>query len=157
MIHVVIDTNVPVTANGHARQAGPGCVQACIRRLRDARGQCVLLDSGPGEILKEYRLHLSPSGQPGPGDAWFKWLWTNQANPSRCRQVEITRTDAPRLYEEFPDDPELATFDLNDRKFVAVALASQVDPTIVNAVDSDWADHAQALNRHGVQVEQLCT
>lgn len=59
-------------------------------------------------------------------------------------------------FEEFPGDEELADFDRQDRKFVAVALTSVNDPTILNAVDSDWWDHLEALNNNGVKVEFLC-
>jgi hypothetical protein len=145
---IVIDTNVPVVANGRASQAG-------ITSLLDMReSQRVLLDTG-GLILEEYRRHLSHSGQPGPGDAFFRWLWNNQANPDHCRQVPITPTHGePRGFEEFPDDPDLATFDQSDRKFVAVVIASGEQPPVLNA--ADWWIHRAALNRHGVKPRFLC-
>ena len=56
----------------------------------------------------------------------------------------------------FPEAEDVATFDRSDRKFVAVALVHGGQPPIYNAVDSDWSEHAQALARHGVRVEELC-
>ena len=45
MSAVVIDTNVPVVANGHTVQAGPDCVIACIDALDDAmQKRLILLD-----------------------------------------------------------------------------------------------------------------
>ena len=108
-------------------------------------------------IFKEYRRLLSPSGQPGVGDAFFKWLWDNQANPKRCRQIGITPLAiAIQTLRSFRADPDLATFDAADRKFVAVALASGLNPTILNASDTDWWIHRQPLIRNGLTIEFLC-
>jgi hypothetical protein len=63
---------------------------------------------------------------------------------------------ATRQYHEFPDDPDLANFHSKDRKFVAVALKSNNSPSIFNAVDSDWWDFREALQRHKVPIEFLC-
>lgn len=154
---IVMDTNVAVVANGRTPQAGDRCVGTCIETLLTIRERYRVLLDGPGLILNEYRLNLSPSGQPGPGDAFFKWLWDNQVNPEHCRQVLITQTgDDRRNFEEFPDDPDLADFDPSDRKFVAVALASKEQPPILNAADTDWWEHREALNRHGVEIRFLC-
>ena len=71
------------------------------------------------------------------------------------RQVTITPHEQ-RGFEEFPDDPELARFDRDDRKFVAVALASGTSPPIVNASDRDWWEHREALQVHGIEILFLC-
>jgi hypothetical protein len=153
---VVVDTNVAIVANGHHPPASARCIEACIDALLEAQGGTVLVDDGY-RIFDEYRKHLSHSGQPGVGDAFFKWLWRNQANPTCCRQVSITPTDPDgRGFEEFPDDPALAGFDPSDRKFVAVALASGESPPILNASDSDWWEFRDALGRHGVRTQFLC-
>lgn len=150
-----MDTNVGVVANGRAEQAGPGCVAACITALETIhRDRRIVLDD-QGDILEEYRRHLHPSGQPGPGDAFFKWLWSHQADDSRCVAVAIV-PDPGRGYREFPDSPALTHFDQDDRKFVAVARAVGTSPPILNASDTDWWHHRQALQDHGVRVEHLC-
>ena len=59
-------------------------------------------------------------------------------------------------FEEFPNDPRLSNFDSDDRKFVAVALASQSDPQVLNATDTDWWAHRKALEENGVDVVFLC-
>lgn len=151
-----MDTNVAVVANGRAPQAGLGCVEACSKALMKLRERHqVLVDDG-GLIFEEYRRNLSPSGQPGLGDAFFKWLWDNQCNPDHCRQVWITPANDGRGFEEFPNDPALAHFDPSDRKFVAVAIASGESPPILNASDTDWWSHQEALSRNGVEVQFLC-
>lgn len=53
--------------------------------------------------------------------------------------------DGDGSYLEFPDTPDLAKFDRSGRKWVATALGCTPTATIYNAVDSDYAQHAQAL------------
>lgn len=158
MTAVVIDTNVLHVANSTAQQAGPECVLAVVERLEKVRlNDRVCLDD-TGFILEEYaQQQFSFSGEPGVGDAFFKWLSDNQANPHVCEIVHVTSTDASGTqFDEFPDDPALANFDRSDRKFVAVVLASDFGPTVLNAVDSDWWIHREALARNSVRVEFLC-
>ena len=156
MSGVVVDTNVAVVANGHHEAAGLECMRACIVALLDARQQLILVDNG-FRIFTEYRRLLSHSGQPGVGDAFFKWLWDNQGNPDHCLQVAITPVDENDLdFTEFPSDVELARFDAADRKFVAVALASGLSPMILNASDTGWWTFRRALARNGVTIQFLC-
>ncbi|MBS1911948.1 MAG: hypothetical protein JST22_08190 [Bacteroidetes bacterium] len=151
---VVIDTNVAVAANGHA---GDDCELACINALAESRTSNMILLDDQGLILGEYRQRLSHSGQPGLGDAFFKWLWDNQANPRYCKQVMITPTNREATtFREFPDDPELTAFDPSDRKFVATAVASRLRPTIINATDTDWLDIQEPLKRYGIAVRFVC-
>jgi hypothetical protein len=151
---VVIDTNVLVVANGRHEAAQERCVGACIDALERARGEPVVIDDGQC-ILDEYRRHCMFSGQPGLGDAFFKWLWSRQADPRHCRQVRIT-LHAPRGFVEFPADHRLQGFDREDRKFVAVALAAGDSPPVLNASDSDWWHARKVLGEHGVSVSFLC-
>lgn len=158
MKSIVIDTNVLHVANGTTPQAGPNCILAVVERLeRVRRRERVCLDE-TGHILDEYlRQRFSFSGQPGVGDAFFKWLFENQANPRHCERVAVkSLSEEGTRFAEFPSDPRLAGFDPSDRKFVAVALASSKKPPILNAVDSDWWEHREALLSHGVEVEFLC-
>lgn len=152
---VVVDTNVPLVANGKAEQAGLECEVACVRKLIQVQSEQRTLLDDKMLIIGEYRRNLSHSGQPGVGDAFFKWLWENQANEQHCRTVPLT-VHADRGFVEFPDDARLSSFDLSDRKFVAVALASGTDPQVVNASDTDWWHDRQTLAEHGLQIVFLC-
>ena len=155
---VVVDTNVPVVANGRSRQASGTCVRACIQRLRSITEDIepLVLDAG-WRILREYRKGLRSEGQPGVGDEFLKWVLTNHANPRRCDLVLITHIGpGDSDFAEFPTDPDLAGFDPSDRKFVAVALAHPQRPPVLNAVDRDWWDYREALERNGVTVDFLC-
>jgi hypothetical protein len=153
----VVDTNVPVVANGRSKQTDPDCVIACVGALTEVRDSGIIVLDDAMLILDEYRRRLNMSGQPGVGDLFMKWVWSVQAVVEHCRQVHITpRQNEPGNFEEFPDDPELARFDYSDRKFVAVARASGDDPVVLNAVDPDWAEHYEALSRHGIKIRFLC-
>ena len=153
---VVIDTNVCILANGASTHASFSCVRACIDALEAARQRIVVIDDGY-RIFAEYRRHLSASGQPNVGDAFFKWLWDNHCNDQHCERVPITPRDDPkRCFEEFPDDPALAGFDSSDQKFVAVALASSLNPEVLDGSDTDWWNARQTLASHGVRIKFLC-
>ncbi len=152
---IVMDTNVAIVANGEADQAGPNCIRKCVERLLQMVDECRVLLDNQSLILNEYRNNLSPSGQPGPGDAFFKWLFDNQGNQEHCRKVGV-RLNPEREFEEFPIDPKLSSFDRDDRKFVAVVLASGTSPEVLNASDSDWWHHRQDLQQHGIEIVFLC-
>lgn len=155
---VTIDTNVLQVANGNSPQADASCQLACVRELIRIRSEDVVCLDRIGLILDEYcRQRFNFSGQPGVGDSFFKWLFENQGNAEHCEQVTITPRDGEGWdFEEFPTDRRLASFDRSDRKFVAVALASERKPRVLNAVDSDWRAFRVPLEENGVFVQFLC-
>ena len=144
-----------MVANRQAPQASPQCVISCVQRLRRLQECHIVVLDNDWHILREYMAKLRSSGQPGVGDAFLKWVLTYQANPRHCEQVAITVSDDGGFLE-FPNDEPLADFDRSDRKFVAVALSHPERPAILNAVDRDWWDYRQALEKHGIIVEHLC-
>jgi hypothetical protein len=154
---VVIDTNVLIVANGKSKHAGTDCCLNCTKALERAqKKQIIIIDSGM-RVIKEYQRYSSRAGQPGIGDAFFKWLFYNMGNSLRCKQVDITpRKDDADDFEEFPTDQDLRRFDRSDRKFVAVAVASNLNPTILNATDTDWWEFREILERHQVYIVFLC-
>lgn len=154
----VVDTNVLIVANGrdHAPQASPACVLACVTALQRLWDDGVVVLDDEWHILREYMKNLNPARQqPGVGDAFLKWVLTNQANPQRCEQVHLTPNGAS--FAEFPADPALEGFDVDDHKFVAVARVHPAHPPILNAVDSDWSHFQHAPAAHGITVQALCT
>ena len=46
------------------------------------------------------------------------------------------------------------SFDPSDRKFLAVAVVAEA--VVLNATDSDWAEHGALMDSLGVEVCQLC-
>jgi hypothetical protein len=77
-VRCVIDTNVMTTANRANAGASEACVVASAKALQAvmAAGH-IFIDDG-GRIVAEYRGNLNARGQPGPGDAFFKWLLTHE-------------------------------------------------------------------------------
>ena len=153
----VVDTNVPVVANGRSQQADAACVIACVNLLEKVYNGGRLVLDAELRILTEYMSNLSMSGQPGAGDLFMKWAWQVQADESRCERVPLTvRGGRENDFDRVPVGSGLEKFDRSDLKFVAVALGSRFRPRIVNAVDSDWANHYRPLADLGLRIEFIC-
>ena len=152
---IVIDANVPAVANGITPQADDTCLRNCLAELRRVQNERRLLIDDDWLIIKEYLGVSDPKEGAGLGDAFVKWVLNNQMNEARVRRVTIT-PELTHGFEEFPDAPALSSFDRDDRKFVAVALASGTSPDIINATDTDWWTHRHALQQRGVRVRFLC-
>lgn len=156
-MRVVVDTNVPVVANGKSEQASPKCVKNCAVRLRKLTRKDKLVLDDSWLIIKEYMANLRSSGQPGSGDAFLKWVLTNYRNPDFCELVRITPKNSSETdFEEFPSDPALNNFDATDKKFIAVALAHPDKPPILQAVDTEWWEMKEPLGVAGVTIDFLC-
>lgn len=154
---VVVDTNVPVVANGKSEQASPECVKNCAVRIKQLTTNGKLILDDKWLIIKEYMAHLKSSGQPGIGYAFLKWVLTNYRNSNFCEMVTITPKNSSETdFEEFPCDPALENFDPADKKFVAVALAHPDKPPILQAVDTEWWQMKEPLYVAGVTIDFLC-
>jgi hypothetical protein len=161
----IVDENVPIVANDVARlsqrkqplapQADNKCRLAAIQRLRQIISSGHVLIDDAGSLLAGYRQYLSGKGQPGVGDAFLKYLADNEYNEQKVTRIALSINN-DRTFAAFPEVPQLATFDAADRIFVALALTAPIDSTVVNAVDSDYSHHSQALVQFGVRVEELC-
>jgi hypothetical protein len=144
----VVDTNVAVVANGREwLDKAPDCVIACIQQITKIKDSGRIAVDDGWKILKEYGNNLRESGEPGAGDAFFRWVLSNSRNPERCDLVSA----AP-----FPDNDDLRAFDPADRIFVTVALAHSEHPPILQATDSKWKNFEPALAECGVNVRFLC-
>ena len=147
----VVDTNVAIVANSRDTHADVACQLACITKLGRIVGQDVVALDETGYILDEYRAYLSHSGQPGVGDAFFKYVFDHQYQDLRVRRILVTPSDDDRRgFEELPEN----SFDRSDRVFLAVALVGEA--IVLNATDSDWHEHAALMDELDVEVEQLC-
>ena len=148
---VVVDTNVPVVANGRDTHADDSCRLACTRRIREIRTAETVFVDCENLIFEEYRSRLDFRGQPGVGDAFFRHVYNHQWSGHRVRRVPITQSgDERKGFEELPENG----LDPSDRKFLAVAVVANAP--IVNATDSDWEEQRALLDRLEVAVEQLC-
>lgn len=158
MIRRIIDTNVAVVAEGLSDQADRACRDACedvlLQIMKEGR---IVIDSDDA-IVHEYVSALGHAGQPGIGRAFVKWAFDQRFDPTKCEQTPITPLDPPswRLYAEIPDVPPLRGFDRSDQKFLAVAIASNPNAAISNAVDSDWWHFKEAIEAAGITIDFVC-
>lgn len=149
----VVDTNVPVVANGRDdgdRPVASMCQEATIKFLDELLEHGKVLVDEAGEVLAEYKRYLKPSGQPGVGDRFYEQLLRNI---SRIERVELL-VDSDNEFEDLQSEIRTSSFDRDDRKFVALAINR--DAPVANATDSDWIEHRDLLERHGLKIEFLC-
>ncbi|MER9024038.1 hypothetical protein NKI01_15885 [Mesorhizobium sp. M0815] len=146
----VVDTNVPIVANGRDTNASAECRLFSIDFLENlmAKGH-LILDVG-GEVEQEYSRHLS-IGQPGVGNRFIQAFLTTAVK--RVERIEITKAK-DGSYDDFPSSKALRTFDLSDRKFAA--LSKKSGAPVANAVDSDWLEHKEGLEKCGVKIHFIC-
>ncbi len=152
---VVVDTNVVLVANGQHAEVSPECVKTCALSLQGLMRSGRLALDDEFRILLEYQNKTQPKKGNRPGDAFVKWALNNRGNTKWVNQVNLVE-HRERGFASFPDDPELANFDVSDRKFVAVSGAHPDKPSIAQATDSKWLGWAPALQRHGIGVTFLC-
>jgi predicted nucleic acid-binding protein len=147
---LVIDTNVAIVANRRNTHASEICQNACIELLACCEELDIVIDD-MGLLIDEYANKLNPSGRPGVGDAFFKYLRNYQYSSDKIHRVKITSIkDEARGFEELPENQ----VDKSDRKFLATAVVAKA--TIVNATDSDWTEQKSLLESLQVEVKQLC-
>ncbi len=133
------------------------CVAASARALWQVMNRCHLYIDNRGSILSEYRRHLSAKGQPGPGDAFLKWLLTHEWGNDRVIRVEITpKAGDCDAFEELPAPSDGTVYDPSDCKFLAVAAAHPNHPSILQSFDSKWWGWQQSLEKIGVSIHFLC-
>jgi hypothetical protein len=148
-----IDTNVPVIAKqGDDLDCRLLCIEFLEAVVAGKRGP-ILIDEG-GEILGEYRRYLAASGQPTVGDLFYRHIIQKRGDRRFVLELDIPRDATTGQYEDFPIDSSLAGFDLSDRKFVAIAI--KASGYVCNAVDSDWYDYREPLERSGCKIEFVC-
>lgn len=154
---VVVDTNVATTANGINDAAPVDCMAESARALQAVMATGHLYVDDDGMIVAEYRGNLSAKGQPGPGDAFLKWVLTHEYGGRRVTRVPITpRAGEDQGFEELPAPADGTFYDPSDRKFLAVAAAEPSRPPILQSFDSKWWGWRAALKAIGVTVHFLC-
>lgn len=146
----VIDTNVAIVANRRNTHASFACQLACIEFLQQYKDLHIAIDE-LGLLIDEYANKLNPSGRPGIGDAFFKYLRNYQYSSDKIHRVRITPiADEKRSFAELPENQ----VDKSDRKLLATAVVAKA--TIVNATDSDWNEQKQLLRKLAIEIKQLC-
>lgn len=153
---IILDTNIPIVANSSVstNDYPLNCVLECIETIEHIIKKGGLVIDSTNEIFDEYKRHLKLKGQPGVGDKFMKWLHDNQYTISKVEQIKITKIE--NSYEEFPYHKDLESFDISDKKFVAVAHAHPHKPTILQGTDSKWLQWKDALKQLGITVDFIC-
>lgn len=143
---VVVDTNVVMAAGGRAC-VDEECQRKCVEVLSAVMEQGVVVVDEIGLIVEEYlrRLRFGPLSI-----AFVKHVLDLQWGGERVRRVTITPACECRGFVELPPN----CFDRSDRKFLATAVSGEAD--VLNATDSDWAEHAELMASLGVTVRQVC-
>lgn len=152
----VVDTNVPIVANGASDPvdaAAPSleCRLVAVSFLKNLNEAGVVLLDHAGAIQEEYRRYLSPRGQPGVGDRFYFNVLAS--NPAKVERHDLRKNNVGE-YADLPSAVAEAGFDPSDRKFAALAALENVP--VVNATDSDWVNHRDVLEENGIQVVFLC-
>jgi hypothetical protein len=109
-----------------------------------------------GLILAEYRRHLSAKGQPGPGDAFLRWVLTHEWGGQRVTRVRLTPKENDDSDFDELSPPRKVTYDPSDRKFLAVAAAHGEHPPVLQSTDSKWWGWQESLAADGVRIHFLC-
>lgn len=152
MLDVVIDANVWIVADrliteGLANEE-VNCIKTCREWLeRFVNGVDRLLVDWSYQIILEYRKNIRKNG-------FAEQLLNRLETESTVRlvgvQVEFDNNGHAALPETiFLSDPA-------DRKFVAVALASDPKATIFVATDRGWSRDKSQLEEIGLKIYDLC-
>ncbi len=152
----IVDTNVPIVANGRSEDnvgkvVSVACRAAAITFLIDVLKNGKIFVDLAGEIQGEYHRYLNVFGQPGVGDRFYQEVL--HSAPTRIIRVELEK-DANGEFNDLASAIVNSGFDPSDRKFAA--LSTKVKVPVFNATDSDWVDHSLLLKANGVDVFNLC-
>ncbi|MGE3916725.1 MAG: hypothetical protein AB7F78_13610 [Hyphomicrobiaceae bacterium] len=151
MAKYVIDTNVPIVANGNEKNVSVDCRIAAVETLRNALSKGKIFMDSSGAIQEEYRRYLNPRGQPGVGDMFYREVINS--HPDRVVRVNLEmRADGE--YEDLPQAIIDSNFDPSDRKFAAVAI--KANAKVYNAVDTDWLEKRQIIEANGIKIVFVC-
>ena len=151
MVKYVIDTNVPIVANGLGGNVSINCRLASVELLQLAISKGNILLDSDGVIQREYHRNLNPRGQPGVGNRFY--LEILNSNPNRVTRVDLAlRADGQ--YVDLPQPIIDANFDPSDRVFAA--LAHKMKAKVYNAVDTDWLENREVIESNGIKIEFIC-
>lgn len=156
MIRCVVDTNVPIVANGYldasdSRAPAIACRIAAVQFLQELASEGRIVLDLAGDMQAEYRRYLNPAGQPGVGDRFYQIVL--HSAPHLVERVDLPRR-ADGEYVSLPQSLIDAGFDPSDRKFAA--MARQEGIPVYNSTDSDWIEAGAVLAEEAIEVEQLC-
>jgi len=151
---IVIDTNVWVLADritsisAETPALEADCIEACYRWIQQfIESDHKLVVDRSYRIFREYRNNISEGG-----------LAEQELN--RLESMPLERLVFVDV--EFDRDghaivpADVMIEDESDRKFIAVAIASEPYAPIYNATETDWTEEQERLSQFGLNVHELC-
>lgn len=155
MDEIIVDTNVPLTADGGYLSVT--CQGHCAEFIEAViRGKLTVVIDDQWHLIREYQNKMPGSTQGSFSRLFWKYVVTNMADSNKVKQVSITAIGDDD-FEEFPQSlRDEIDFDVSDRKFVAVAVANDGKAPIAQAADSKWIGWETALKEVGVNILFLC-
>lgn len=152
MADFVVDTNVWVMVDkpiGEISLKEVECMAACKKWLTDFanRHEDRLVLDNCYKILRKYRNNIREDGL-------ARRLLNKLEEQPRDRLIELDIVFNDEGLAVVPST--LEDFDKDDRKFVAVALAHNPHPPIINATDTDWTKAQEQIKALGITVCECC-
>lgn len=145
----VVDTNVPIVANGDNEDVCYECRFKTVEFLEELMNSGRLIVDTEGAVEVEYWNNLK-TGYPGVGNRFIQHFLS--AHADRVDRVKIVFDRSTGSDLNFNE--ALKNFDLSDRKFAA--LSKVTGRPVYVSVDSDWAIFRDALEAVGVSPKFLC-
>lgn len=152
----IVDTNVWVMLGNIPpdNEIERECVLACIqwgKRFNESGEEYKIAVDMKWKILTEYRNNIRE------GSLAQQYLNTLLSQPiMRLVFKPIQYDDNDHAIIDVDLDTDDQKFDPSDKKFVAVALAFDDPPPIINATDTDWEKHKVPIEAAGITVHSLC-
>lgn len=153
MVEAIIDTNVAVIANGQNNDVVQSCYNACVRFIITAKASRVIVIDDGDEVRSEYAKAIADRRPHELGAHFLFHILNHQYDPAKVRRVALTK-DGNGNFIDFPNVPELSTFNHSDRKFAALSKNTGIEVT--HAADSDWCDFLTPLQANGINITHLC-
>jgi len=152
---IVVDTNVLAVTEGLHEGASDECGLRCVQLVRRIQAGLPLGVDSADAILQEYIGTLRGGAGGGLRTKLVQVLWRTRYDRTVCHQVEITPiAEPPGSFEEVPEG--LRDFDLDDQKFLAVAVAEVCTPQLFQALDDEWWQRRVDFVASGLDVQFLC-
>lgn len=152
---VIIDTNVFAVAEGLNDDASEACVASCVALARRVQEGLPVTVDDSGLMLAELIETMKKSRSAGIGVKLAASLWRRRYDPQVCHQVTITPSDnPPGSFSEVPT--RLRDFDVDDHKFLAIAVAHGPGTQVFQALDQEWWVRRRDFAASGIDVQFVC-
>jgi len=129
------------------------CIEECLNWLsKFVAGEDRLVVDDASKILNEYYDYVLPNTE-------ARRLLRRFHRQPYDRMVFV-RIEYDSEYAKLPDTVNslrTGAFRVGDRRLIAVALACEPRPPIINATDSDWSEAKTQLENLGIVVQEICS